>query len=203
MRPLFVLAHGAGAPSSSEWMRGWQARLETLGEVASFDYPYMARGLKRPDRLPVLVAAHREAIQGALGGRRLPVVLAGKSMGSRVGCHVAASGDLAISGLICFGYPLVGQNGKVRDEVLLALRTPVLFVQGTRDRLCPLERLEETRAEMTARSELHVVEGGDHSLLVTKTLLRQQRRTQADEDSAILLAVDRFVETLRGALDRP
>lgn len=198
MRPLFVLAHGAGAPSSSEWMRGWRTRLETLGEVASFDFPYMARGLKRPDRLPVLIAAHREAIQGALAGRELPLVLAGKSMGSRVGCHVAASGDVAVSALVCFGYPLVGQNGKIRDEVLLALRTPVLFVQGTRDKLCPLERLEETRAKMTARSELHVVEGGDHSLLVTKTLLRQQGRTQADEDAAILQAIERFLSRAGG-----
>lgn len=198
MRPLFVLAHGAGAPSSSEWMRGWQARLETLGEVASFDYPYMARGLKRPDRLPALVAAHREAIQGALAGRQLPLVLAGKSMGSRVGCHVAAEGHVAVSALVCFGYPLVGQNGKIRDEVLLALRTPVFFVQGTRDKLCPLERLEETRAKMTARSELHVVEGGDHSLLVTKTLLKQQGRTQADEDAAILQAIEGFLSRAGG-----
>lgn len=190
---LFVLAHGAGAPSSSEWMRGWRARLETLGEVASFDYPYMAQGLKRPDRLPVLVAAHRQAIERARRGRQLPVVLAGKSMGSRVGCHVAAEGDAGVSALICLGYPLVGQNGSVRDEVLLALRTPVLFVQGTRDKLCPLERLEQTRARMTAPSELYVVEGGDHSLLVTKTLLKRQGRTQADEDAAILQVIARFL----------
>ncbi len=190
---LFVLAHGAGAPSSSEWMRGWRARLETLGEVTSFDYPYMAQGSKRPDRLPALVAAHREAIERALAGRELPVVLAGKSMGSRVGCHVAAEGHVAVSALICLGYPLVGQNGSVRDEVLLALRTPVLFVQGTRDKLCPLERLAETRARMTARSELYVVEGGDHSLLVTKTLLKRQGRTQADEDAAILQTIARFL----------
>lgn len=194
---LFVLAHGAGAPSSSAWMQGWRARLASLGEVASFDYPYMARGSKRPDRLPVLVQAHVDAIRAALAGRTLPLVLVGKSMGSRVGCHVAAETDLGISSLVCLGYPLVGQNGSVRDEVLLALETPVLFVQGTRDALCPLDRLERTRAKMSAPSELCVVEGGDHSLLVTKTLLKQRGRTQADEDERILATIARFV-TERG-----
>lgn len=196
MRPIFVLAHGAGAPSSSVWMQGWRERLGTLGEVHTFDYPYMAKGQKRPDRLPVLMAAHRRAVLEALAGRPVPVVLIGKSMGSRVGCHVAAEGQddvAAISRLVCLGYPLVGQNGKVRDEVLLSLKTPVLFVQGTRDKLCPLDRLEQTRAKMAAKSELHVVDGGDHSLLVQKTVLKRDGRTQSDVDEEILQTISRFV----------
>ena len=39
--PTFVFAHGAGAPSSSGWMVAWRKRLETLGDVVAFDYPYM------------------------------------------------------------------------------------------------------------------------------------------------------------------
>ena len=50
MRPIFVLSHGAGAPSSSAWMQAWRDLLGTVCEVHAFDYPYMARGLKRPDR---------------------------------------------------------------------------------------------------------------------------------------------------------
>ena len=56
----------------------------------------------------------------------------------------------------------------MRDEVLLALRTPILFVQGTRDPLCPLDALAAVRARMTARSELLIVEGGNHSLDVPR-----------------------------------
>src|SRR5205823_6277167 len=102
-----------------------------------------------------------------------PLVLVGKSMGSRIGCHVATT-DRA-SALVCLGYPLRAQgSGKIRDEVLLALKTPILFVQGTRDPLCPLELLSEVRERMTAENALHVVEGGDHSLLVTKTGLERR-----------------------------
>ena len=55
----------------------------------------------------------------------------------------------------------------MRDEVLVALRTPILFVQGSRDALCPLPRLEAVRARMTAPSTLLVVDGGNHSLEVS------------------------------------
>lgn len=167
-------------------MSAWAERLAALGEVTRFDYPYVLEGKKRPDRLPRLVAHHRARLDEV---RRdgVPVVLAGKSMGSRVGCHVSL--EAPVDALVCFGYPLaaMGDVTKLRDQVLLDLRTPILFVQGTRDALCPLELLEDVRRRMTAPSALHVVEGGDHSLVVTK------RRSQADADAAILDAVTRFV----------
>lgn len=189
-RPLILFAPGAGAPSTSDWMQAWRARLEQLGPVVTFDYPYMRAGKKAPDRLPKLIAAHREVIaQVRAEHPRRHVVLAGKSMGSRVGCHVAAEDPTACVALVCFGYPLVGVNGKVRDEVLLALRTPVLFVQGTRDDLCPLDHLARVRARMTARSALHVVETGDHSLMVTRAHARATGEDQAAADAAALDAV--------------
>ena len=193
----FLFAHGAGAPSSSGWMQRFAALLAELGQVKSFDYPYMRAGAdgrrrKAPDKLEVLIAAHREEL-AAVRSAATPgdkVVLAGKSMGGRVGCHVALEEN--VSGVICFGYPLRGQNGKLRDEVLLALRTPVLFVQGTRDSLCPLDELERTRTRMTAPSELFIVEGGDHSLEATKTALKAQGTSQADVERAIQSVVRRF-----------
>lgn len=187
MRILF--APGAGAPSSSAWLRAWAARLGRLGRVTTLDYPYQQAGRKRPDPLPTLLEAHRAALR-AMDGEG-PVVLAGKSMGSRVGCHLALEEE--VRAVVCFGYPLVGQNGKRRDEVLLALRRPVLFVQGTRDPLCPLPELAGVRARMAAPTALHVVETGDHSLIVTAGHTRATGRTQADEDEAALAAVDAFV----------
>ena len=43
-------------------MRQWKERLQEIGEVETFDYPYMREGRKRPDRLPQLIAAHRQAL---------------------------------------------------------------------------------------------------------------------------------------------
>jgi predicted alpha/beta-hydrolase family hydrolase len=191
MKPLVLFAHGAGAPSSSAWMRRWRKRLGALGEVVTFDYPYMRAKRKRPDPHDRLVEAHAKALERARAKRgRVPVVLAGKSMGGRIGCHVAL--DHPVDALVCLGYPLVSPAGKMRDEVLLALDTPVLFVQGTRDRLCPLEALEPVRGRMRARNELHVVESGDHSLMATKGWLAQQEKSQDEVELEALDAIVAF-----------
>jgi predicted alpha/beta-hydrolase family hydrolase len=173
-------------------MRGWAKRLRKLGKVSSFDYPYMRQGRKRPDRHEKLLAAHLQHIDRAHKRHDGPLLLAGKSMGGRIGCHAALERD--VSALMCLGYPLVSPSGSVRDEVLLALRTPVLFVQGTRDPLCPLDRLAKVRRRMKAPHALHVVDSGDHSLRATKTWLRDHDQTQADVDARAAAAIASFME---------
>lgn len=195
--PKLIFAHGAGAPSSSAWMQRWALRLGQLGRVVTFDYPYMQRGSRRPDPLPRLMESHRDAIRAAIGPTDVPILI-GKSMGSRVGCHVAAGEDAlarSVKALVCFGYPLVGAGSRapLRDQVLVALSTPILFVQGTRDKLCPLEKLGEVRTRMRAKSELFVVEGGDHSLAVGKRALAAGGLTQDDVDGRILEAIRAFL----------
>ena len=115
VEPLILFAHGAGAGSTHPWMQRWRTRLETLGRVVTFDYPYMRDGRRSPDRLPKLVEAHRQALAEARGSHTGPVFLAGKSMGSRVGCHLAL--EEPVDGLVCFGYPLqgMGKTAKLRD----------------------------------------------------------------------------------------
>ena len=193
-KPLFVFAHGAGAPSSHPWMQRWIERLTTIGTVSAFDYPYMKGSSRRPDPMPKLIEAHRQALAQARLGHRGPVVLIGKSLGARVGCHLALEEE--VTAVICLSYPLCGGGdpAKLRAEVLRALTTPILFVQGTRDRLCPLHLLESVRQEMRAVNQLQIVEGGDHSLLVTKTQLKLCRETQEDVDERILEAIRSFLE---------
>jgi predicted alpha/beta-hydrolase family hydrolase len=117
-------------------------------------------------------------------------------MGGRVGCHVSL--EEKVDGLVCLGYPLcaMGDRTKLRDEVLRALTTPILFVQGTRDALCPPDLLERVRAEMKAPNSLHMVEGGDHSLRVPKRQLQAAGETQEDIDQRIFQAVAGFVDQL-------
>jgi predicted alpha/beta-hydrolase family hydrolase len=194
--PLFLFAPGAGAPSTSSWMTAWTKRLASLGRVVTLDYAYQREGRRAPDPLPRLVATHREALESARAGHDGKIVLIGKSMGSRVGCHVAL--ESAVDGLVCFGYPLkgAGPRAAIRDAVLVELRRPILFVQGTRDTLCPLDLLDTVRHRMTARNELMVVEGGDHSLQATVKALRDAKETQAVVDARILAEVGRFVGAL-------
>jgi predicted alpha/beta-hydrolase family hydrolase len=192
--PLFIFAHGAGAPCSHPWIQRWIGRLATIGTVSPFDYPYMKSSRKRPDPLPRLVEAHRQALTEARQGHSGPIVLIGKSLGARVGCHLALEEEVAA--VICLGYPLCGGGdpAKLRAAVLRAISTPVLFVQGTRDRLCPLQLLESIRREMKALNRIHIVEGGDHSLLVTQAQLRANGETQDNVDQRILEAIRSFLK---------
>ena len=193
MQPLLLFAPGAGAPSTHPWMRRWADLLGRIGPVRMVDYPYILEGRRRPDRLPELVAAHRAALRQARESHTGPVVLVGKSMGSRVGCHLSL--EERVAALVCFGYPLCGGGDptNLRDKVLRELQTPVLFVQGTRDPLCPLDLFAAVRAEMAAPNELFVVEGGDHSLLVTKSQLKLAGESQEAVDHRILAAVSAFI----------
>ena len=196
----FLFAPGAGAPSSSAWMKAWAKRLEALGSVRAFDYDYQRAGKKAPDRPPVLIARHKAELELLRAEHAGPIVLIGKSMGGRIGCHLAVElaqaklpAEQRPAALVCMGYPLVAPGGAVRDEVLLALETPILFVQGTRDAMCPLDRLASLRERMQAPSELHVVEGGDHSLKASASALRAQGFTHKDVDQGIFAAIEAFV----------
>ena len=197
MKPLFLFAPGAGASSSHPWMQNWKTRLSEVGDVETLDYVYMREGRKRPDPLPKLIMSHRTALREAR--KRFPgqpTILIGKSMGGRIGCHVAL--EEKVDGLVCLGYPLcaMGDRTKLRDEVLRVLTTPILFVQGTRDSLCPLDLLERVRTEMKVPNFLHVVEGGDHSLRVPVRQLRATSKTQEDIDRQISRAIAQFVDGL-------
>jgi predicted alpha/beta-hydrolase family hydrolase len=196
VEPLFLFAPGAGAPSSHPWMQRWKQHLAALGEVETFDYDYMRESRRRPDPLPQLIAAHRQALAEVRAKTSGPVLLIGKSMGGRIGCHVAL--EEMVTAVICLGYPLcaAGDRTKLRDQVLRDLRTPILFVQGTRDTLCPLDLLEKVRGEMKATNALHVVEGGDHSLMVGKRFLATAGETQEDVDLRIVAAMTGFLVSL-------
>ena len=201
-RPTLLFAPGAGAGCDSPWMKGWTERLGTLGRVQPFDYTYRLKGRKAPDRLPKLISRHREAFEALEADPDQPVILVGKSMGSRVGCHLTQEEGMAgrVAALVCFGYPLkaAGRSGKIRDEVLIGLDrdTPILFVQGTRDPMGPLDLLEDVRARMQAPTRVHIVEGGNHSLLCGKRHLASHGISQADVDAQVLSAVERFIQTL-------
>jgi predicted alpha/beta-hydrolase family hydrolase len=163
-----VLAHGAGAGQTSWFMAFLRDGLAGLGyPTMTFDYPYMEAGRRSPDRPTVLEECHRAAA-ARLADYVDGVVLGGKSMGGRIGGHVAAAAGAR--GLVFYGYPLVAiGSGKVRPlDHLAGLSIPKLFVSGTRDRMGPLPRLRGAVASLPA-AEAALIDGGDHSLKVPKS----------------------------------
>ena len=61
--PTLVLAHGAGAGQRSRFMVGYARALAERGlRVVTFDFPYIERGRRVPDRADVLEACYRSVI---------------------------------------------------------------------------------------------------------------------------------------------
>lgn len=177
-------------------MQHYANMLAEFGPVRTFDYAYTRQNRKRPDPLPTLIESHRAELASGRADLGPRVVLAGKSMGGRVGCHVALLEEAL--GNLCLGYPLrgIGTPPKLRDQVLFDLTKPACFVQGTRDSLCPLDLMQETLAKRKAQSTLHIVETGDHSLQPTKTYLKQSGLTLKDQERETMSAIEKFLSAL-------
>jgi len=177
-----VFAHGAGGHRDDRGMLALSQVLARLGiEVVRFNFPYREAGAKRPDRMPVLKASMRKAIEGVRGK---PLLIGGRSMGGRVATMLAAEG-FACDGLLLFAYPLhpAGQPQKLRDAHLPEIRVPVLCFNGTRDALCRRDLMEKV-LEKTRGWTMHWLEGADHSFHVLKSSGRTDGEVLAEVEEA-------------------
>jgi len=170
---LFVLAHGAGAGMRHAFMeRSAQALATRRIATLRYQFPYMEKGKRAPSPRPTLLRTVRGAV--AFAGElapELPLLAGGKSMGGRMSSLAASEQALpGVRGLVFFGFPLhaAGKPGTERADHLRAVSVPMLFLQGTRDKLAELARLEPICNELGSQATLHVVEGGDHSFHVLK-----------------------------------
>ena len=172
-RLLLVFAHGAGAGMRHPFMEMVSQRLAANG-IATFRYqfPYMEKKSGRPDPQPILLATVRSAVTaGKAAGGSLPMIVGGKSMGGRMSSLAAAKEPLGgVSGLVFFGFPLhpPGKPGVERAKHLSAVTVPMLFLQGTRDKLADLALLQPI-CDGLPLAKLTTIEGADHSFHMSKS----------------------------------
>ena len=192
---LLVLGHGAGAGMRHVFM-------ETLSDhladrcIATFRYqfPYTEQGRRRPDFQPILLKTVRSAISAAsVLADGLPLLAGGKSMGGRMTSLAAAKEPLAdVRGIVFFGFPLhpVQNPGIERSDHLKEADVPLLFLQGTRDKLAQLDLLEPVCQDLAQGATLHLVEEADHGFHVLK------RSGRTDDD-----VQDELADTTRTWID--
>jgi uncharacterized protein len=195
-RAAVILAHGAGSDQRGTVLRTIAEGIAKAGHpVVTFNFAYAQAGRRHPDPADRLIAAWKDVIAGArerLGPAR-PLVIGGRSMGGRMASMLAASpgtGDVG-HGLLLLGYPLhpTGQPERLRTAHWPQLRVPVLFVQGDRDALCPLDVLEQQRAAHLDHvpTQVHVLEKANHGFGVRK---RDGRAPGEVLDEAIRASTD-------------
>jgi len=169
---IITLAHGAGAGMNHPFM-------VTLSQLLSddsiatlrFNFPFMENKKGRPDTPAV---AHK-TIEAAIGKAKklfpeLPLFVAGKSFGGRMTSqYLSANPDAAIKGIIFYGFPLhpPGKPSVERAEHLKNIKTPMLFLQGTKDELATWDLIESVCSSLKL-AELIKIEGANHAFKAGK-----------------------------------
>jgi predicted alpha/beta-hydrolase family hydrolase len=167
----YVLAHGAGAGMRHPFMAAVAAELAERGiATLRYQFPYMEKGSKRPDAPKLAHATVRAAVaEAARLTPALPLIAGGKSFGGRMTSQAQAAAPLpGVRGLAFLGFPLhpAGKPSQERGDHLFDVQIPMLFLQGSRDQLATLDRIEPLCKALDQRATLAIFPDADHSFHV-------------------------------------
>ena len=191
-----ILAHGAANDMMSPIISSTHEKLAEKGYLClKFNFPYGELGKTNPDPVDVLKKTYLAAVQlVAQHPKYAPrsLYLGGKSLGGRIASILVAEGTKA-DGLIFLGFPLhpPGKPDKKRDDLLNKVDRPMLFIEGTNDPLCNLDRLQEVLNSLSSKTSIHEIEGGDHSFKVPKSAGRQMEEIYTEISKSICEWLDR------------
>lgn len=171
-----VLTHGAGADCQSLLLVALANALCESGlTVLRCDLPFRQlhphgpppRGSAERDQEGLRRAV--EAMRPGVSGR---VFLGGHSYGGRQSTILAAAEPGLVDGLLLFAYPLhpPKKPEQLRIDHFPNLRTPALFVHGSRDGFGSIEELATALKLIPARTELMTVQSAGHDLVSAKSL---------------------------------
>jgi hypothetical protein len=165
-----VLTHGAGANCQTALLIAVSEAFAKSGfTVLRCDLAFRQRRPQGPPS-PSTSAADREGLRGAvsyLRGRVAgPIVLGGHSYGGRQATMLAAEEPDVAEALLLLSYPLhpPDKPAQLRTAHFPQLRTPALFVSGTKDGFGSPEELREALALVPGRHELLLLEKAGHDL---------------------------------------
>jgi len=171
--PALVLTHGAGANCQSVLLTSLGEELQSSGvTVLRCDLPFrQARPHGPPIRtaekdqtgLKAAVTYLREQTSGAM-------FLGGHSYGGRQATMLAAAQPGLVERLLLLSYPLhpPERPHQLRTQHFPDLRTPALFVHGTRDGFGSIAEMEAALKLIPAPTELLQVRGAGHELISKK-----------------------------------
>ncbi|XP_042666366.1 testis-expressed protein 30 isoform X1 [Centrocercus urophasianus] len=165
-----ILTHGAGGDMNFPQLVSLAAYLASQGILC---LRFTCKGLNiayRTKAYKTVVEYLKLSDDYKLSG----VFLAGRSMGSRAAASVIhqlsqdGNNDDFIQGLVCLSYPLHRPKlqSKLRDEDLLFIRCPVLFVSGSADEMCEKQLLESVASKMKAPKKIHWIDKANHGMAV-------------------------------------
>ncbi len=192
-----IFAHGLGRDMSDPVLEFLQNALtERRCLTLRFNFPFGETNKKRPDHSEVLQRTFRAAIAtmsqdpNAAPAR---MFLGGKGIGGAVAASLA--GDRArVDGAFFMGFPLhpPGKPELVAPEELFRVISPMLFLQGERDRQCNLDLLRRTLTRVGAPTTLQVIGEADQHFKV----LKRSRRTEEEVQQELLACIYAWIQKI-------
>lgn len=165
-----VLTHGAGGDCRSALLVALADALQGAGvTVLRCDLPFRQQRRSGPPR-PGDAAKDREGLMAAVAALRALVSgrigLGGQSYGGRQASMLAAENQNLVAALLLLSYPLhpPGKPEQKRTAHFPNLRTPAMFVHGSRDLFGSIEEMEAALKLIPAPHTLTVIEGAGHDL---------------------------------------
>jgi len=165
-----VLTHGAGGNCESPLLKAVaEAFAEAGWLVLRCDLPYRQHRPHGPP-FPAQAANDREGLKRAVEAlvelAPARVFLGGHSYGGRQSTLLAAEHPGLVRALLLLSYPLhpPHKREQLRTAHFPNLRTPALFVHGTRDPFGSIEEMREALPRIPARTGLVEVAGAGHAL---------------------------------------
>lgn len=192
--PILLLAHGAGASVSSDFMQAISLSLASKGvRVICFNFAYMAQseldGKRRPPpKVDKLVEEYRYQLEQLKLQTTAPIYIGGKSMGGRVASMLAAQ-NMGVAGCVCLGYPFhpPKKPESLRTAHLQQIAVPTLIVQGERD---PFGSKEDVGSYVLSSDiQLHWLADADHDFSPRKS----SGFTQSEHINSAALAISHFM----------
>lgn len=164
-----VITHGAGSNSSTPLLVAIAEIFAGAGfHVLRCDLPFRQ---DRPTGPPLRSAERdREGLERAVQAMREivsgPLILGGHSYGGRQSSILAAEKPGLADTLLLLAYPLhpPRKPEQLRTQHFGRLRTPSLFVHGTRDPFGTIAEMQAALAAIPARHELVTLENTGHEL---------------------------------------
>ena len=165
-----ILTHGAGSNSAAPLLVALSETLAGHGYVVlRCDLPFRQERRTGPP-FPGNGERDRAGLRNAVAVLRKNVAgrifLGGHSYGGRQATMLCAAEPGLVSGLLLLSYPLhpPRKPEQLRIQHLPNLRTPSLFVHGTRDPFGSVEEMTKALQLNPAKTELMKVEGAGHDL---------------------------------------
>lgn len=165
-----ILTHGAGSNCNAPLLIALSETFAAHGYlVLRCDLPFRQQRRTGPP-FPGNAERDREGLRNAVAVMRKRVAgkvfLGGHSYGGRQATMLCAADPSVASGLLLLSYPLhpPRKPEQLRVQHLPDLRTPGLFVHGTRDPFGSVEEMTEALKMISAKTELMAVEGAGHDL---------------------------------------